>query len=87
MILFDKLGLAAKSEANPLKVLNSKFDYFGQNECISFIGISHCSLDSPIINKSFVLSVPDVEDRVDNLIEACKSIVKNISEDLIKNQK
>ena len=85
MILFDELGLAEKSETNPLKVLHSKLEYAGKEEGVSFIGISNYSLDAAKVNRALYLSVPNLEDKVDHLIETCKSIVESISEDLIKN--
>ena len=87
MILFDELGLAEKSETNPLKVLHSKLEYAGKNEGVSFIGISNYSLDAAKINRALILSVPNLEERVDQLINTSKSIVESISEDLLKNQK
>ena len=57
MILFDELGLAEKSESNPLKVLHSKLEFFGNDE-ISFIGISNYSLDSINNNRFLNLSIP-----------------------------
>jgi len=87
MILFDELGFAEKSETNPLKVLHSKLEYGGNNEGISFIGISNYSLDAVKINRALILSVPNLEERIDQLISTSKSIVESISENLIKNQK
>ena len=46
MILFDELGLAEKSESNPLKVLHSKLEYAGNEKGVIFIGISNYSLDA-----------------------------------------
>ena len=81
MILFDELGLAEKSKSNPLKVLHSKLEYAGKEEGVSFIGISNYSLDAAKVNRALNLSVPNLEDRVDQLIDTSKSIVKSISED------
>ena len=85
MILFDELGLAEKSESNPLKVLHSKLEYTGKEEGVSFIGISNYSLDAAKVNRALNLSLPNLEDRIDQLIDTSKSIVKSISEDLSKN--
>ena len=87
MIFYDELGLAEKSETNPLKVLHSKLEYDGNNEGVSFIGISNYSLDAVKINRALILSVPNLEERIDQLINTSKSIVESISENLIKNQK
>ena len=53
MILFDELGLAEKSEREPLKILHSKLDYSGKPEGVSFIGISNYSLDAAKLNSLF----------------------------------
>ena len=82
MILFDELGLAEKSESNPLKALHSKLEYDGNKEGVSFIGISNYSLDAAKVNRAMNLSVPNLEDRVDELIKTSKSIVERIREDL-----
>ena len=61
MILFDELGLAEKSESNPLKVLHSKLEYVGNEEGVSFFVISNYSLDAAKVNKAMNLSVPNLE--------------------------
>ena len=65
MILFDELGLAEKSESNPLKVLHSKLEYSGSKEGVSFIGISNYSLGAAKVNRAMSLSVPNLEDKID----------------------
>ena len=87
MILFDELGLAEKSKTNPLKVLHSKLEYAGKKEGVSFVGISNYSLDAAKINRALVLSVPNLEDRIDQLKGTVQSIVESISDDLYNNQK
>ena len=82
MILFDELGLAEKSPTNPLKVLHSKLEYTGKTDGICFIGISNYSLDAAKVNRALSLSVPNLEDHLDQLKETSKSIVKIISEDI-----
>ena len=82
MILFDELGLAEKSKSNPLKILYSKLDK-AEKEGISFIGISNYSLDAVKIKRALTLSVPDLEESVDELINTSKSIAESISEDMI----
>ena len=82
MILFDKMDLAEKSPSNPLKVLHNKLEYGGQAKEISFIGISNYSLDNTIINRALVLSLPNLEDKLEQLKFTAKSIVKSISEDI-----
>ena len=85
MILFDELGLAEKSEIHPLQVLHSKLEFSGKDENISFIGISNYSLDSLKNNRVLNLSIPFLEDKIDQLINTSKSIVESISEDLSNN--
>ena len=85
LVLFDELGLAERSESNPLKVLHSKLEYGGKEEGVSFVGISNYALDAAKINRALVLSVPDLDNRLDDLIETSRNIVESISEKLKKN--
>ena len=82
MIVFDQLGLSEKSKSNPLKVLHSKLEYLGKDESVSFVGISNYSLDAAIVNRALILSVPDLGERVDELIQTSYNIVESISEKL-----
>ena len=75
MILFDELGLAEKSPSNPLKVLHSKLEYGGKTEGACFIGISNYSLDAAKVNRALNLSVPNVEDKLDQLKSTAKNII------------
>ena len=86
MILFDELGLAEKSPTNPLKVLHSKLEYDGKNEGVCFIGISNYSLDAAKINRALSLSVPNLEDKLDQLKATSKSIVESISKEISKDE-
>ena len=79
MILFDELGLAELSDTNPLKVLHSKLEYGGKEEGVSFVGISNYTLDAAKINRALVLSVPDLDQKLDEIIETSKNIVESIS--------
>ena len=85
MILFDELGLAEKSESHPLKVLHSKLEYDGKSEGVCFIGISNYSLDAAKINRALSLSVPNLEDKLDQLKTTGKSIVESISKEISKD--
>ena len=82
MILFDELGLAEISESNPLKVLHSKLEYAGKEEGVSFVGISNYSLDAAKINRALVLSVPDLDEKLDEIVETARDIVASISDKL-----
>ena len=86
MALFDELGLAEKSENKPLKVLHSLLEYEGKKEGVSFVGISNYTLDAAKINRAIVLSVPDLDKKLDQLVETSTNIVANISPK-IKNDK
>ena len=79
MILFDELGLAEKSPSNPLKVLHSKLEYGGKTDGTCFIGISNYSLDAAKVNRALSLSVPNLEDKLDQLKNTAKSIIESIS--------
>ena len=79
MILFDELGLAEFSGNNPLKVLHSKLEYGGKEEGVSFVGISNYTLDAAKINRALVLSVPDLDQKLNEIIETSKNIVESIS--------
>ena len=86
MILFDELGLCEKSESNPLKVLHSKLEYGGKEEGVSFVGISNYTLDAAKVNRALVLSVPDLDQRIDEIIKTSENIVESIAPK-IKNDK
>ena len=85
MILFDELGLAERSEYNPLKVLHSKLEYTGKEEDVSFVGISNYTLDAAKVNRALILSVPDLDQKLDDLIETSYNIVESISYKLKKD--
>ena len=85
MILFDELGLAEKSPTNPLKVLHHKLEYDGKSEGVCFIGISNYSLDAAKVNRALSLSVPNLEDQLEQLKSTSKSIVGSISEEISKD--
>ena len=85
MILFDELGLADKSPTNPLKVLHNKLEYGGKTEGTCFVGISNYSLDAAKVNRALSLSVPNLEDKFDQLKTTAKSIVESISDDIYKD--
>ena len=85
MVLLDELGLAEKSKSYPLKKLHTLLEYENKYKDINFIGISSYSLDISKENRCLILLVQNLEDRVDQLIDTSKSIVKSISEDLSNN--
>ena len=85
MILFDELGLAERSKSNPLKVLHSKLEYDGNQNGVSFVGISNWSLDAAKLNRALSLSVPNLDELLDDLKEASISIAKSINKTLEEN--
>ena len=88
MILFDELGLAERSKSNPLKVLHSKLEYSGKEEGISFVGISNYTLDAAKVNRALVLSVPDLDRELGDLISTSRNIVKSIDiDEKLKDEK
>ena len=86
LVLFDELGLAERSKSNPLKVLHSKLEYTGKDEGLSFVGISNYSLDAAKINRALVSSVPDLDQKLGDLIETSGNIVESISDKLKNDQ-
>ena len=86
MILFDRLGFAEKSKNNPLKLIHSHFECSGKEEGVSFVGISNYSLDAIKSNRTLILYVQDLDQKVDDLIETSYNIMESIS-DKLKNDK
>ena len=86
MILFDRLEIAEKSKNNPLKLLHSNFEYSGKEEGLSFVGLSNYSLDAIKSNRAIILSVPDIDQKVDDLIETSYNIMESISDKLKKDK-
>ena len=79
MACFDELGLAERSKNNPLKALHPKLDFAGKKSNESFVGISNYSLDAAKLNRALVSSVPDLDQRKDELIFTATKIVKGIA--------
>ena len=86
MILLENLELAQKSKNNPLKALNSFLEYGGNNEGISFIGISNLTLDVSKINRALCLSVPDLDNNLDDLRMASRIIAESINDYFSSNK-
>jgi len=82
MILFDNLELVEKEPTNPLNILHNKLEYNGKNEGICFIGLSNYSLDAAKINRTLNLSLPNLEEKIDQLKATSKSIVSSINYDI-----
>ena len=85
MLLFDELGLAEKSKYNPLKVLHAKLDdYFNEHKNINsnvnddqivvFVGITNWNLDAAKLNRALSLSVPDLDEDLEDAQETSSSI-------------
>ena len=70
---------------NPLKVLHCKLEYAGKEEGMSFVGMSDYTLDIAKLNRALLLSVPDSDMKLDELINTSGNIVESSSEK-IKNK-
>ena len=80
MILFDELGLAERSKFNPLKALHCQLELDGNKNGISFVGISNWTLDAAKVNRALNLSVPDLDNSLDDLKTTSISIAESINE-------
>ena len=69
--------------------MHSKLEYSGKEEGISFVGISNYTLDAAKVNRALVLSVPDLDQKLGDLIDTSQNIVKSIDEkdEKLKNEK
>ncbi len=83
MILLENLELAQKSKNNPLKALNNFLEY---NKGISFIGISNLTLDVSKINRALCLSVPDLDNNLDDLKMTSMCIAGSINDYFSSNK-
>ena len=54
-------------------------------EGMCFIGISNNSLDVNIENRAMILSVQNLEEKIDQLISTSNCIVKSISKDYVSH--
>ena len=90
MLLFDELGLAEKSKYNPLKVLHAKLDdYFNEHKNINsnvnddqivvFVGITNWNLDAAKLNRALSLSVPDLDEDLEDAQETSSSIANSFN--------
>ena len=86
MILLENLELAQNSKNNPLKALNSFLEYGGNNEGISFVGISNLTLDVSKINRALCLSVPDLDNSLDDLRMTSMCIARSINDYFSSNK-
>lgn len=86
MILFDELGLADKSKNNQIKALHSKLEY-RVKKGISFVGISNWTFDDVKINRDLVLTVPDLDESIDDLSKTAEIIAKSIDDKSLKKNK
>ena len=76
MILFDHLELAERSNNHPLKILKEKLEYTSKEEGLRFIDINNYPLDVTKINRALVLSFPDLDQKLDDLIETSEILLK-----------
>ena len=78
LILFDELGLAEKSESNPIKCLHREL-FKEKEDKVSFIGISNWKLDASKLNRAIIISTPNLDDNLDKLRETSNSIAESIN--------
>ena len=90
MLLFDELGLAERSKYNPLKVLHAKLDdYFTEHkninsnanddQIVDFVGITNWNLDAAKLNRALSLSVPDLDEDLEDAQETASSIANSFN--------
>ena len=88
MLLFDELGLAERSKYNPLKVLHKKLDdYFNEHTInnddnsrkVVFVGITNWNLDAAKLNRALSLSVPDLDEDMNDLRETSINIANSFN--------
>ena len=79
LILFNELGLAERSKTNPLNSLHFLLEKYEKEKRICFIGISNYSLDETTINRSWLLSIPDLDKNLDKLNDISSSIAESLS--------
>ena len=90
MLLFDELGLAERSKYNPLKVLHKKLDdYFTEHkninsntnddQIVDFVGITNWNLDAAKLNRALSLSVPDLDEDIEDAQETASSIANSFN--------
>ena len=82
-ILFDKIHLL---ETNVFNILCEILKNNGNIEGIRFIGLSNYYLNTSLINNSFVVSLPNLEEQLDDLLYTTRCIVESISEDISKEK-
>ena len=96
MLLFDELGLAERSKYNPLKVLHKKLDdYFSEHKNsedsnlykVAFIGITNWNLDAAKLNRALSLSVPDLDNDQEDLIETSITIANSFNSNFADKKK
>jgi hypothetical protein len=96
MLLFDELGLAERSKYNPLKVLHKKLDdYFSEHKKsedsnlykVAFIGITNWNLDAAKLNRALSLSVPDLDNDQEDLIETSITIANSFNSNFADKKK
>ena len=82
LLFFDEIGLAEKSENNPLKVIHSQLEYEDNEYKIAFIGISNWTLDASKMNRCVFLSINEPNENT--LINTALSIAESFKDGLSK---
>ena len=81
MLVFNNLELINKSKINTISSLNHNLDNICKGKKTIFVGESNYTLEPSLMNRALVLSVTDIDGRLDDLIETSLNITKRIIPD------
>ena len=84
MVIFDEMGLAERSNNNPLKVMHHLLEK-EEDETVPFVGISNWRLDAAKINRALNLLITDYDK--EDYEETSIFIAKDLDEDLSNRYK
>ena len=79
LVFFDEMGLAERSNNNPLKVIHYLLEKDNENS-VPFLGISNWKLDASKINRTLNLAIADYD--IEDLKETASSIAEALDSDL-----
>ena len=84
LVFFDEMGLAERSNNNPLKVMHYLLEKDIQNS-VPFLGISNWKLDASKINRTLSLTITDYD--IEDLEETAISIAEALNSELSNQYK
>ena len=81
LVFFDEMGLAERSNNNPLKVIHYLLER-DREDSVPFLGISNWKLDAAKINRALSLTITDydIEDLEETAFSIAKAIDVNLSD-------